>query len=343
MEQVSGKVAVITGGSSGIGRGIARALARAGMTVVITGRGSTHLDETVAEFAAEGLEVHPMRVDVTDLEAMRAAADEIERRFGRIHVLVNNAGIGLTGPVADATPADWDWVIDVNIRGVGNGIQAFLPKIRSHGEGGTPSESRSPRKTRSRASSAALPDGRGRRDAFPAPVPRRIARGSRRWRAGGPATAHGRPRRDRECPPGSSTFRCAGPAGPGGTSSRSRSARSRGLPVFVPSRATPRPGHRPRGSAPAEAAGSLRASSTSRPRGGTRRRDRHPNPRDRRDSRGSSGGSDPAGPGSGPPRSTGPRRPGDSGRPAREQRHRAGARRPRVRRPPETGCPPKSE
>jgi len=136
MEKVSGKVAVITGGSSGIGRGIARALARAGMTVVITGRGSTHLDETVAEFAAEGLEVHPMRVDVTDLEAMRAAADEIERRFGRIHVLVNNAGIGLTGPVADATPADWDWVIDVNIRGVGNGIQAFLPKIRSHGEGG---------------------------------------------------------------------------------------------------------------------------------------------------------------------------------------------------------------
>lgn len=136
MEDVAGKVAVITGGSSGIGRGIARAFAKAGMTVIITGRGSAHLDETVAAFAAEGLEVHPMQVDVTDLEAMRAAADEIERRFGRIHVLVNNAGIGLTGPVANATPADWDWVIDVNIRGVGNGIQVFLPKIRRHGEGG---------------------------------------------------------------------------------------------------------------------------------------------------------------------------------------------------------------
>ncbi len=136
MDDVRGKVAVITGGSSGIGRGIARAFARAGMTVVVTGRGLAHLDEIVTDFGAQGLDVHPMQVDVTDLDAMRVAADQVEARFGRVDVLVNNAGIGLTGPVVDATPADWDWVIDVNIRGVGNGIQAFLPKIRRHGAGG---------------------------------------------------------------------------------------------------------------------------------------------------------------------------------------------------------------
>ncbi|GAA3765870.1 hypothetical protein GCM10022240_17950 [Microbacterium kribbense] len=136
MESVDGKVAVITGGSSGIGRGIALACAHAGMKVVVTGRSQTHLADTQAVFAEHGLDVHAMSVDVTDLAAMHAAADEIMQRFGRIDVLVNNAGIGLTGPVASATPSDWDWVIDVNIKGVGNGIQAFLPKIRARGEGG---------------------------------------------------------------------------------------------------------------------------------------------------------------------------------------------------------------
>ncbi|GGA60782.1 hypothetical protein GCM10011490_08690 [Pseudoclavibacter endophyticus] len=136
MQDVSGKVAVITGGSSGIGRGIALAFARAGMTVVVTGRSESHLEETAAVFADEGLTVDPMQVDVTDLGAMRAAADEIAARHGGVDVLVNNAGIGLTGPVADATPDDWKWVVDVNIGGVGNGIQAFLPIIRRSGRGG---------------------------------------------------------------------------------------------------------------------------------------------------------------------------------------------------------------
>lgn len=136
MENVDGKVAVITGGSSGIGRGIALACARAGMSVTVTGRTSGHLDATRAEFAAQGLDLHAVQADVTDLGAMRRVADEVEERFGRVDVLVNNAGIGLTGPVMDATAADWDWIIDVNIKGVGNGIQAFVPKIRAHGEGG---------------------------------------------------------------------------------------------------------------------------------------------------------------------------------------------------------------
>ncbi|MGH8868210.1 MAG: SDR family NAD(P)-dependent oxidoreductase [Actinomycetes bacterium] len=136
MEDVTGKVAFITGGSSGIGRGIALAFARAGMSVVISGRRQQHLDESAAMFEAEGLDVHGMRLDVTDASAVERAAADTERRYGAVHVLVNNAGIGLSGPVAQAKRGDWDWLIDVNIRGVGHGLQAFLPRIRAHGEGG---------------------------------------------------------------------------------------------------------------------------------------------------------------------------------------------------------------
>jgi NAD(P)-dependent dehydrogenase (short-subunit alcohol dehydrogenase family) len=136
MQDVKDKVAFITGGSSGIGKGIARAFAGAGMRVVVTGRRPEHLKEAAAEFSADGLEVHTMQVDVTDLDAMERAAEETERRFGAIHVLVNNAGIGLSGPVAQAKQSDWDWVIDVNIKGVGHGLLAFLPRIRANSEGG---------------------------------------------------------------------------------------------------------------------------------------------------------------------------------------------------------------
>jgi NAD(P)-dependent dehydrogenase (short-subunit alcohol dehydrogenase family) len=136
MQDVEGKVAFVTGGSSGIGRGIALAFARAGMQVVISGRKQEHIDESLAEFAAAGVSVDTMRLDVTDAAAVEEAAAETVRRHGRVDVLVNNAGIGLTGPVMGATAQDWDWLIDVNIRGVGNGIRAFVPHIQAHGGGG---------------------------------------------------------------------------------------------------------------------------------------------------------------------------------------------------------------
>ncbi|WP_162319550.1 SDR family NAD(P)-dependent oxidoreductase [Nesterenkonia haasae] len=126
----------MTGGSSGIGRGIALAFAQAGMKVLVTGRRQSLLEETQGIFHSKGLEVETQSVDVTDLQSMRRLADDVQERYGRVDVLVNNAGIGLTGPVADATEDDWNWVIDVNIRGVGHGIQAFLPKLQAHGEGG---------------------------------------------------------------------------------------------------------------------------------------------------------------------------------------------------------------
>ncbi|MGY1642747.1 SDR family oxidoreductase [Geodermatophilus sp. SYSU D00703] len=136
MRDVEGKVAFITGGSSGIGRGIGLAFARAGMTVVISGRRQEHVDETLKEFADAGLSADAVLLDVTDRDAVERAAEETVRRHGRVDVLVNNAGIGLTGPVMAATPADWDWLIDVNIKGVGHGIQAFVPHMRAHGQGG---------------------------------------------------------------------------------------------------------------------------------------------------------------------------------------------------------------
>src|SRR4030081_2806817 len=109
MQDVEGKVAFITGGSSGIGRGIALAFARAGLEVTITGRRRQHLDESAALFAAEGLDVHAVQLDVTDPDAVWRVAEETERRFGRVHVLVNNAGIGVAGAVAQARPGGWGW------------------------------------------------------------------------------------------------------------------------------------------------------------------------------------------------------------------------------------------
>jgi len=135
LEKVEGKVAFITGGASGIGFGMARVFLRNGMKVVIADFRDDHLDE--ARAALKGANnVHFIKVDVTDRDAMKAAADETERVFGKVHVLCNNAGVGLLGGSKKATYADWDWGMSVNLGGVINGIQTFVPRILKHGEGG---------------------------------------------------------------------------------------------------------------------------------------------------------------------------------------------------------------
>ena len=138
MKNLTGKVAFVTGGASGIGLGIAGAFVDAGMKVVIADLRQDHIDEAVAGFERSGRakSVHQIRVDVTDRNAMAAAADETERVFGKVHVLVNNAGIGIQGPFKGITYADWDFGLAVNLGGVVNGLQTFLPRIRAHGEGG---------------------------------------------------------------------------------------------------------------------------------------------------------------------------------------------------------------
>src|SRR5262245_60349878 len=135
MKDVKNKVAFITGGASGIGLAMARVFVREGMKVVIADIRRDHLDEAMASF--DGFDsVHAIELDVSDREAMSRAGNETERVFGKVHVLCNNAGIGIGGPLKLATYDDWDWVMSVNLGGVINGVQTFLPLILAHGEGG---------------------------------------------------------------------------------------------------------------------------------------------------------------------------------------------------------------
>jgi NAD(P)-dependent dehydrogenase (short-subunit alcohol dehydrogenase family) len=138
MQNVEGKVAFITGGASGIGLGMAMAFVTAGMRVVISDFRQDHLEESTVYFRKKNQErnVHHIRLDVTDRAAFVLAADETERVFGKIHILCNNAGIGILGPIKLAKFGDWDWALEVMIGGVVNGIQTFLPRILKHGEGG---------------------------------------------------------------------------------------------------------------------------------------------------------------------------------------------------------------
>ncbi|MGZ6006415.1 MAG: SDR family NAD(P)-dependent oxidoreductase [Rhizomicrobium sp.] len=136
MKDVEGKVAFITGGASGIGLGMAKVFASAGMKVVIADIRQDHLNEAMAHFSNTNLRVHPIKLDVTDRAAMAAAADEAERVYGNVHVVCNNAGINLFAPMDECTYEDWDWVIGVNLGGVINGVRTFVPRIKAHGEGG---------------------------------------------------------------------------------------------------------------------------------------------------------------------------------------------------------------
>lgn len=132
---VKGKTAFVTGGSSGIGLGIARALSAAGMKVVFTYRSEAHRDAALTSFPADNPGVHAIQLDTADRDAMPRAADETERRFGNVHLLVNNAGIGMPALLSDVSWQDWDWAMNVNINGVFNGIRTFLPRMLAHGEG----------------------------------------------------------------------------------------------------------------------------------------------------------------------------------------------------------------
>lgn len=137
MENLEGKTAFITGGASGIGLGIAKACAKYGMKVVIVDMRQDALDEAMAYFKEKNLPAHPINLNVTDREAYVRAADEAEKVFGKIHVLVNNAGVGIGGvPTWQATYKDWDYAMSVNVGGVINGIMTILPRIIKHGEGG---------------------------------------------------------------------------------------------------------------------------------------------------------------------------------------------------------------
>ncbi|MDD5338636.1 MAG: SDR family NAD(P)-dependent oxidoreductase [Dehalococcoidales bacterium] len=136
MKDITGKVAFITGGASGIGLGIAKACAKYGMKVVIADSRQDALDEAMVYFKEKNLPVHPIKLDVTDRAAFAKAADEAESVFEKIHLLVNNAGVATGGPVWMMTYKDWDFGMGVNVGGTINGIVTILPRIMKHGEGG---------------------------------------------------------------------------------------------------------------------------------------------------------------------------------------------------------------
>ena len=135
MEHVEGKVAFITGGGGGIGLGMAKAFVKAGMKVAIADVQQGLLDQAMAGFGGSR-DVHAIQLNVTDREAMKRAADEVERVFGKVHVVCNNAGVIAIETGGDPTYEDFDWLMAVNAGGVINGVQTFVPRIKKHGEGG---------------------------------------------------------------------------------------------------------------------------------------------------------------------------------------------------------------
>lgn len=135
MQNLPGKTAFVTGGASGIGLGIAKALLGAGMNVVIADIREDHLAAATQELGVSE-RVLALKLDVTDRAAYARAADAAEARFRHIHILCNNAGVAVVGPTELATYADWDWVMGVNLGGTINGIVTILPRMKRHGAGG---------------------------------------------------------------------------------------------------------------------------------------------------------------------------------------------------------------
>lgn len=133
MEELSGKVAVITGAASGIGLGLARELAGAGCRLSLADIDAPALEKAAAALTAEGFEVLATRADVGHLaDVERLAADTLER-YGAVHIVVNNAGVIAWNPVEALTIADWHWVVDVNMWGVIHGVHVFLPILKRQG------------------------------------------------------------------------------------------------------------------------------------------------------------------------------------------------------------------
>jgi NAD(P)-dependent dehydrogenase (short-subunit alcohol dehydrogenase family) len=136
MQDFRGKTAFITGGASGIGLSMARAFGHAGMNVVLADVDEKAARAASEQLASEQVKAVPVRCDVTDRANVRAAALEAVSAFGKIHVVCNNAGVAVGGPVGTVRESDWDWIIDVNLKGVVYGTETFVPLIKSHGEGG---------------------------------------------------------------------------------------------------------------------------------------------------------------------------------------------------------------
>jgi NAD(P)-dependent dehydrogenase (short-subunit alcohol dehydrogenase family) len=137
MREFSGKVAVVTGAASGIGRALADRLAGLGMKVVLADIEAGPLDKAVAELRAAGHDATGIRTDVSSLESVQALAKGTLDAYGAVHLVCNNAGVEghMDGPIWEATERDWAWTLGVNLWGVVNGVNTFLPIMVAQGEG----------------------------------------------------------------------------------------------------------------------------------------------------------------------------------------------------------------
>jgi NAD(P)-dependent dehydrogenase (short-subunit alcohol dehydrogenase family) len=136
MRDLKGKVAFITGGASGIGLAMARAFGRQGMSVMLADIEPTALARALEDLRASQVRAEGVVADVTRRDSLRAAALETISRFGKIHVVCNNAGVLSGGAFGEVPERDWAWLVDVNQLGVVHGMEVFAPLIISHGEGG---------------------------------------------------------------------------------------------------------------------------------------------------------------------------------------------------------------
>jgi NAD(P)-dependent dehydrogenase (short-subunit alcohol dehydrogenase family) len=136
MQDLDGKVAFVTGAASGIGFGIALALARANMKVMLADIEQPVLTDAVHRLRDGGADVDAVVCDVSERDAVRSAAAATIERFEKVHVVCNNAGVSTGGYIEECEPGDWDWIIGVNYLGVLHGCQAFVPHIKRQGEGG---------------------------------------------------------------------------------------------------------------------------------------------------------------------------------------------------------------
>ena len=134
MQELNQKGAFITGGANGIGLAIAKSLARRGTSVAIA---DIDLDAAVSaskQIESSGGKACAVACDVTKRESFEAAADAAVEAIGPIHVLVNNAGAFATGVLEDTKRSDWEWLLEINVIGVVNGLQTFIPRMRAHGQ-----------------------------------------------------------------------------------------------------------------------------------------------------------------------------------------------------------------
>lgn len=128
--QLAGKVAVVTGGASGIGLALVRQFIAQGMQVVIADIEQGALERAAAETGAVGI-----RTDVASLDSVQSLARQVQQRFGGVHVLCNNAGVASMAGIAEMAISDWTWLLGVNLWGVIHGVKAFLPMLIANPEG----------------------------------------------------------------------------------------------------------------------------------------------------------------------------------------------------------------